>query len=324
MRTSISLSALLLLPTLALGGCASADVLTEDESAASEDDLSAASNFGYFVFTQQDMRRCASPFCGGFFVKRVNQARTRCADGTYQAECYVEKLDFGTLPLADATKEAFDAKFQEGHGIVRAFMSSTTVAGRKVGKLRVREAWNAAGEVPVTSTFYRIGDNGIRCVTAPCPTTSAFTLNSNDSMNIVKASFTGVGSSAERTQAGQAVMTEQGVLAAGSIATPRCAANARNCGPWFTAEEFYLPVADAPAARACGGLLGFACGANEFCSFKPEDICGAADAVGTCARRPEACIQVVMPVCGCDGRTYSNACMAANQGVSVGHDGACR
>lgn len=73
----------------------------------------------------------------------------------------------------------------------------------------------------------------------------------------------------------------------------------------------------------CGGLLGLGCGDDEFCSFPPEALCGAADATGFCASRPEACTFQFDPVCGCDGQTYGNACSAANAGVSVVSKGEC-
>jgi hypothetical protein len=61
------------------------------------------------------------------------------------------------------------------------------------------------------------------------------------------------------------------------------------------------------------------CGPENYCS-KPKESC---DGKGTCAVRPDACIEIYQPVCGCDDRTYGNACEAAAAGVNVVHDGAC-
>jgi Kazal-type serine protease inhibitor-like protein len=75
--------------------------------------------------------------------------------------------------------------------------------------------------------------------------------------------------------------------------------------------------------RACAGLTGLQCADDEFCSFAPDAICGAADQTGVCQPKPEACIEIFQPVCGCDDRTYGNSCEANSAGVSVASEGAC-
>lgn len=72
-----------------------------------------------------------------------------------------------------------------------------------------------------------------------------------------------------------------------------------------------------PLGRTCGGFAGLQCGDGQYCKYEPSAMCGAADQTGTCQAKPDACAQVHQPVCGCDGRTYSNACHAAIAGVSV-------
>lgn len=74
---------------------------------------------------------------------------------------------------------------------------------------------------------------------------------------------------------------------------------------------------------ACGGFAGDTCTDDEYCAYAAGQYCGAADASAECEPRPNGCDADFTPVCGCDGKTHSNACMAAGSGTGVLSDGEC-
>lgn len=87
------------------------------------------------------------------------------------------------------------------------------------------------------------------------------------------------------------------------------------------------PEASAPAdkrlGRSCGSRGQSTCGRGNFCNFPESAECGDTDRPGVCARRPRACPADDRPVCGCDGRTWPNACRAHAKGYSVRAQGRC-
>lgn len=259
---------------------------------------------------RRDVRRCAAPFCGGFFVQRVNRLGTLCADGTRGAECYVMALDFSALGLAGEQIDRIEAAPEDV--LLRGSLGSEDTASGALGVLNVTEAWSGHAGVEPTGAFLRVRNEGVVCITSPCPSFSAELLDGpRVNVPIAEVELSGIGD--DPRDAFTQLNEPDGLIVAGQPAIVR-GPGGRALG--VDASEYYVPVT-AAAPALCGTRGVPPCEDGNYCDFPPESECGRADRPGVCAPLPEACIEIFAPVCGCDGQTYDNSCFANAAGVSA-------
>jgi hypothetical protein len=244
---------------------------------ANQSPESSSSN-SIFYSMRPDFRRCIAPLCGGYFVKRVNQSRTRCANGRLMAECYVAEIDWSDQPQIEPGKALL-----RGRVVERRFGTFGNL-----GALRVTEAWQAASDQMPAGTFYRVRDRGVRCITFPCPTHREAKLNSAYSRDIAGVDLNGSGAGRELiSEASAAMAGTEGVLVAGDHVPVNGPGGKSQT---LKATQFYLragrqagtrrPVPASPVMKPC---------IKTGCS---SEVCADHDVITTCVYRPEyACYQ---------------------------------
>ena len=237
------------------------EVLSEVLPEPVPDSLASTSSFYTF---RRDLRRCASPRCGGYFVKLVNKWRTRCADGRSQVECYVAEINWGREPQ------------QENE---RALLRGSLRRRGQFGVFRVTEVWEAAGANQPAARFFRVRDRGLRCIAAPCPSHSEATLNSTASRNIAGVDLSAVGAPDNLVgEATQDMTSRDGILATGNHELVTGPAGRMQM---LKANQFYLR---AGGRGNTGGNTGPKPCKKTGCS---SQVCSDEDVVTTCEYRAE-------------------------------------
>jgi len=293
-----SLKAALAISIVSLSSCASTGV--EDELAGETDDDAAldgkadgAADGAYTYFEiYKDLRKCASPSCGGFYFHRLNRTSTVCHNGSSQWSCYVPGLDWTESKLGgDQQSSLLDAATRDASSygviaIVRGRFGAQSYTGfGNLGRFIVTEAWVAENNAVSDGVFVRARDNGVRCITAPCPTIGEKALNTSRYANIHGLDWAAAGLDDDQINklATEMVATPGGILIAGDRYTFK--ENNQNAkGRTVTAA--YRRLVD----QTCyvGGCSSQICSDQEgvisTCEWKDEYACYQ---TATCARQDD-------------------------------------
>ena len=184
---------------------------------------------------EHDPRLCPSPLCGGYWASLANGVRTRCGDGQRQARCYAARA-------VDRYGRPYVNEIPEGSLVRGAIELGQRFGDRTLDHLRVYAVYAPAGTAAVSGGYYRVVDNGIRCIRAPCFSYRAGSVNGSSGVRISQVDFQASGApegAVERAQA--ALRTKDGVYARGRFATTP------DGGRVFRALRLYLR---APQPRA--------------------------------------------------------------------------
>ncbi len=235
-------------------------------SAASPNPLGNTSSY-YTV--RPDLRRCVSPLCGGYWVKRVNHAFTLCANGRRWAECYVAEIEWG-----EQTPTETPGALLRGTIVAKHF-------GRfgNLGALQVTESWQAATDRKPAGVFYRLTDSGIRCITYPCLTIEAAKLNSSVQSKFAGVKLGGAGAKQDLVAEAMRAMSEAaGLIVAG---LPAQVSGPAGRASELKAAQFYSRV----GKQTSGSKPCFRTGCSSH-------VCADENVITTCEWREEyACYQ---------------------------------
>lgn len=217
-----------------------ADELAEETAADGEEGKGDAAGVFTFYNLIADNRACsfnAGPDCGsGFFLSRANRSTTQCGRGPAQSQCKITDINWSGTAMPASVAQGYEDDLRSGTPLL---VKGTVVpAANDAGlSFAVTEIWVSSAPEWVDGVFTLVKDNGIRCITAPCPSLTERKLNSNiASVNISSLDFDEVAAKDQDAidLAHQQVYSEDGLIVVGYRAYDSAGGKARTVAKFFT------------------------------------------------------------------------------------------
>ena len=255
------LLAFVVLPSLAEppASFGAVSALTPERTSLSESKPRDVASNSTFYIARPDMRKCASPLCGGYFIRRVNNSLTRCANGRYLSECYVTSIDWNGMTEVEISR-----------ALLRGTILTKGNRNGRYGVLKVSQVWLAPDDHKPAGDFYRVRDLGIRCIAAPCLSHLEGKLNTT-----LERKIAGVALNEGGEQAQTAMTSTTGIIVAG-VHSPVTGPAGRS--EMLKASQFYVRQDRSVGMKPCikTGCSGQICADHEVvstCEYRPEYEC---------------------------------------------------
>jgi uncharacterized protein DUF6748 len=261
----------------------------DDDIIEGKGDVAVDGTFTYFSISA-DMRKCASPACGGYFLSRLNRTTTTCVDHSVDASCYAPVLDWSETNLVSTEQDKLvDAARRTTAAapvaVVRGRFAPTNSGPQpQLGRFIVTEAWVSESDAAPHGVFVKVEDAGIRCITAPCESLVERALNTSRSALIAEVDYAEAGLTDRQVEGfHDALFSPSGIIVAGDRFTVDGRAKGRTASSAF--KRLQNPVA---AQCFVGGCSSQICSDQEgvisTCEARPEYACYK---TATCERQAD-------------------------------------
>jgi hypothetical protein len=301
-RTFLTAAAVVLVP---LSACAPDSSEPAAEENASEE--SAVAGDTVYQVTRPDYRKCASPMCGGVFIKAVNKTKTKCFDGSSQDECYVADIDDSKLGLTGEQADEVRLATLDGKVLLSAELVEVQDG---YANLLVHKAYQAETGHAVTGSYWLVEPSGITCIKAPCPNFHARKLNSSSTKLITDIDLSSLGLDEARQSEIMNAVFETHIIVSGSIASIATQAGTEKR---LTVSEVF----DTVEATTALCLADDDCGSGSHCDHS-ECLSGCADGQICPAVCYGACVPGDAPVCPGGGTICQAMCTGGDIDIPEG------
>lgn len=231
--------ALALLWPMAAGSAEAVNVASADTGAFS----------GSFYRVRPDLRKCASPFCGGYWISLVNRKSTVCIDGEARSECYVAAINWDNIVSGSP----------ESSTLVRGEQRRVEFPGAgQFGTLIAEQAWRPATSAAAEGMWYGLHNTDIQCITYPCFNIKERMLNRQETELLSGIDLSGVKATDADVESAYDALSSEGLIAVGRNQVVPNEGPAGD-GLRLSATQFFLPV----------GTSDRFCRQNSDCTASP-------------------------------------------------------